>query len=68
MGFLQVFGQISIYYVISNFKQHIFPLISTSRKVVTVFLSILIFNHDLVFWQWIGLGIVLIGMIIEVKE
>jgi UDP-galactose transporter B1 len=62
MGILQVLGQVSIYYVISNFKQHIFPLISTSRKLFTVLLSILIFKHDLVFWQWIGLGIVIMGM------
>lgn len=45
MSILQVFGQISIYYVISNFKQHIFPLISTTRKIFTVLLSIFIFGH-----------------------
>ena len=47
IGTLQLVGQICIYYIVSNFKQHIFPLISTTRKILTVILSIFIFNHDI---------------------
>lgn len=40
---LSVLGQVSIYFIILNFKQHMFPLISTTRKVFTVLLSIYIY-------------------------
>jgi UDP-galactose transporter B1 len=62
MSGLQIFGQISIYYVIANFKQHIFPLIATTRKVLTVLLSIAIYNHDINSYQWIAILIVFIGI------
>jgi UDP-galactose transporter B1 len=61
MTALQILGQISIYYVISNFKQHIFPLIATTRKVFTVLLSIFIFGHHVNLIQWISIIIVFIG-------
>lgn len=62
MSVLQVLGQISIYYVILNFKQHIFPLISTTRKVLTVLLSILIFGHHLNGMQWLSIFMVFGGL------
>ncbi len=68
MCVLQVTGQISIYYIVANFKQHIFPLISATRKIITIVCSILIFNHTLGYLQWIAVGIVFAGMIIEVYE
>lgn len=68
MSVLQVIGQVSIYYVIVNFKQHMFPLISTTRKVLTVFLSILIFGHHLSGWQWFAVGLVFLGLIYELND
>lgn len=68
MGVLQVLGQISIYYVIVNFKQHMFPLISTTRKVFSVFLSIIIFGHVLNGMQWLGILLVFVGLGYELKE
>ena len=62
MSVLQVVGQISIYYVIINFKQHMFPLISTTRKVFTVLLSILIFGHVLTPEQWFAILLVFGGL------
>ena len=62
IGLLQVLGQISIYYIVSNFKQHIFPLISTTRKILTVIISIFIFKHDINNYQWLAIIIVFIGM------
>jgi UDP-galactose transporter B1 len=64
----QVLGQASIYYVIANFKQHMFPLISTTRKVGTVFLSILVYGHKVNLWQWIGIFSVFGGMTYEVID
>ena len=68
IGFLQVIGQISIYYIVANFKQHIFPLIATTRKILTVILSIFLFSHDVNMMQWIAIGIVFSGMFYELYE
>lgn len=65
---LQVAGQISIYYVITNFKQHIWPLISTTRKVMTILLSIYIYNHSVVALQWISVILIFGGLIYEVID
>lgn len=62
IGLLQVLGQISIYFIVLNFKQHIFPLVSTTRKVFTVLLSIFFFNHKMNNYQWIALILVFGGM------
>lgn len=62
VGLLQVTGQISIYYIVSNFKQHIFPLISATRKIITIVASIFIFNHTLAPLQWLAVAIVCAGM------
>lgn len=68
MSVLQVVGQISIYYVILNFKQHIFPLISTTRKVFTVLLSILFYGHVLNGGQWLAILFVFGGLAYELFE
>lgn len=68
MSALQVLGQISILYVISNFKQHIFPLISTTRKVFTVLLSIVVFGHEINLWQWGSMLLVFGGSGWELRE
>jgi drug/metabolite transporter (DMT)-like permease len=61
VGILQVAGQISIYYVVANFKQHIFPLISATRKIITILFSILIYHHTLSKEQWVAVLIVFAG-------
>ncbi len=68
IAFLQIFGQFSIYYIVMNFKQHIFPLIATTRKVFTVLLSIYIYNHKMNVYQWVALVIVFSGMIYELSD
>ena len=65
IGCLQVLGQVSIYYIVSNFKQHIFPLISTTRKILTVIMSIFIFGHYVNNTQWVAITIVFFGMFYE---
>jgi UDP-galactose transporter B1 len=68
ISILQVLGQISIYFIVLNFKQHIFPLVSTTRKVFTVLLSIFIFNHKMNGYQWIALCLVFGGMGYELAD
>lgn len=68
IGMLQVAGQVSVYYVISNFKQHIYPLISTTRKILTILFSIFLFNHQLNSPQWFSLVIVFASMGYELYD
>lgn len=65
---LQVVGQVSIYYIVSNFKQHIFPLVSTTRKILSVIMSIFVFGHYINNIQWVAIGIVFFGMFYEFYE
>ena len=64
----QVVSQVSIYYVINNFKQHIYPLISTVRKIMTILLSIFIFDHTVKPMQWVGIVIVFCAMGYELLD
>lgn len=59
---LQLIGQICIYLVVANFKQHIYPLISTVRKIFTILLSILVFGHPMTIHQWFAMVLVFGGM------
>lgn len=68
IGSLQVLGQVSVYYVISNFKQHIYPLISTTRKIFTILVSIIAFNHSLNTDQWFALVVVFLSMAYELYD
>lgn len=63
VSILQVFGQISIYYVVANYKQHIFPIISTTRKIFTFLLSVFVYSHTVNEYQWIAILIVFGGVI-----
>lgn len=59
---LQVFGQVTIYYVIARFKQHVFPLISTTRKVFTILLSIIIYGHSVTIIQQLSILLLFLGL------
>ena len=65
---LQVGGQVAIYYVVANFKQHMWPLISTTRKVMTILLSIFIYKHSVVPLQWLCIVMIFGGLTYEVVD
>jgi len=58
-GLLAVMGQMFIYRLVKQFRQHMVPFIITSRKVFTVGISIMYYNHKMSYMQGLGLGIVL---------
>ena len=68
MGFLTILGQVSIYYVILNFRQHMFPLVATTRKIFTILYSIYYFNHKTNIYMWIALVLVFGGIIYELVD
>lgn len=58
-GLLSFVGQIFIYRLVKQFKQHIVPFVITTRKIFTVVLSIAYFGHKYTYWQVIGIALVL---------
>ena len=53
-------GQNFIYWMITEFKQHIVPFIISSRKLITVVLSIVFYHHEVSFLQLAGMSVVFV--------
>lgn len=51
LSILSTLGQIFVYRMIKQFKQHIVPFVITTRKIFTVVISILFYNHETTFLQ-----------------
>ena len=58
MGVLSTFGQMFVYRMIKQFKQHFVPFVITTRKIFTVGLSIFYYHHETNIFQLLGLILV----------
>lgn len=58
-------GQFFVYRMIKQFKQHIVPFVITTRKILTIFISILYYNHQTTAIQIIGVVVVFLTVIYE---
>lgn len=58
MGVLSTVGQMFVYRMIKQFKQHFPPFVITTRKIFTVGLSIFYYHHETNFYQLLGLFLV----------
>ena len=58
MGVLSTLGQMFVYRMIKQFKQHFVPFVITTRKIFTVGLSILWYHHATNTAQLLGLVLV----------
>lgn len=58
-------GQIFIYRMIKEFKQHIVPFVVTTRKIITVGLSLVYFHHETSIGQVSSIIIVFIATVYE---
>ena len=58
-------GQFFVYRMIKHFKQHVLPFVVSTRKIFTVVLSSIFFQHAYDWVQIVGIGIVLICMTVE---
>ncbi len=58
MSVLTFVGQIFVYRMIKEFKQHIVPFVVTTRKIITVGFSLLYFHHKSSYQQVIGIILV----------
>ena len=45
VGILGTFGQMFVYRMIKQFKQHFVPFVITTRKIFTVGLSVIYYHH-----------------------
>lgn len=52
-------GQMFIYRIVREFRQHMVPFIITTRKIFTVAISILTYGHQISPMQMVGLALVL---------
>ena len=52
-------GQIFIYRMIKMFKQHIVPFVVTTRKIITVGVSIVYYHHETSIGQVLSIVVVL---------
>ena len=61
---LSVIGQFFVYRMIKHFKQHIVPFVISTRKIFTVLLSIIFYQHATYWVQILGIFIVFITVTI----
>ena len=58
MGLLATMGQIFVYWLIKEFKQHMVPFIITTRKITTSGLSLVVYNHERSWGQVMAIGMI----------
>jgi drug/metabolite transporter (DMT)-like permease len=62
---LGAMGQIFIYYTITTFGPLFCGFVTTTRKMMTIIFSILVFNHTLSQGQWGGVVLVFVGVMAD---
>lgn len=55
MAILSTIGQMFVYRMIKQFKQHFVPFIITTRKIITVGLSLIYYHHETNIMQIVGI-------------
>ena len=65
MGLLATVGQLFVYWLIKEFKQHIVPFIITTRKITTSGLSLVVYHHEKSWGQAVAIGIIFAIVVYE---
>lgn len=65
MSLASGFGQFFVYRMIKQFKQHFVPFTISSRKILTVAISIVFYQHKTNWVQILGIFIVLFTVFVE---
>ncbi len=63
-GVLNALGGIFAYRLVNTFRQHIYPLVSNTRKCLTICINVAWYGHHLAKMQWLGILIVFSGILI----
>ncbi|KTW32767.1 UDP-galactose transporter HUT1 [Pneumocystis jirovecii RU7] len=64
-GCLGAIGQLFIFHTLEKFGSLILITITLTRKMLTLLISLIWFNHKLTIGQWIGIGLVFYGATLE---
>ena len=64
MSLFSAIGALFIYKIITLFRQHIYPLIGTVRKCISVGMSAIYFGHHLAPMQILGVALVFGGVLL----
>jgi UDP-galactose transporter B1 len=65
IALLGTLGQVFIFYTIFNFSPLILSIVTTTRKFFTVLASIFFYNHPVNNTQWLSIGLVFCGVLLE---
>lgn len=58
-------GQIFVFYIIASFGSLTCVLVTVTRKFFSILLSIVVFSHPVQYWQWLGVGAVFSGLVLN---
>ncbi|ORX82683.1 UAA transporter [Anaeromyces robustus] len=64
-GLCGAVGQVFIFYVLGNFGSIVLVTITVTRKMISIVMSVIWFKHKLVLGQWVAVGIVFAGIILD---
>jgi len=67
VSILGTLGQVFIFYTIANFSALLLSIVTTTRKFFTVLVSIVYYNHEMSSMQWMSIGLVFLGVFIEMS-
>ena len=65
MGVLQALGGLFAFKLVNTFRQHIYPLVSNTRKCMTICINVAWYGHHLHAMQWVGIFLVFAGIMVE---
>jgi solute carrier family 35 (UDP-galactose transporter), member B1 len=65
-AFANALGQVFIYSIIDEFGSLVSVTVTVTRKMITLFLSIIIHKHSIQWWQWLGVLSVFSGVAIKI--
>jgi multidrug transporter EmrE-like cation transporter len=63
---LNAFSVMFVYKLINIFRQHVYPIVSTTRKCFTVCINVAYYGHHLAPLQWFSILLVFGGVFIEI--
>ena len=66
MAVLMATAAIFAFRIVANFRQHIYPLVCKVRNYITVCFNVFWFGHHLATLQWVGIGVICLGIAVEI--
>ncbi|CAH00731.1 UDP-galactose transporter HUT1 [Kluyveromyces lactis] len=58
-------GQCFIFYTLEQYGSLVLVMVTVTRKMFSMILSIIVYGHQVTLWQWVGIVIVFTGVVCE---